>query len=642
MNNMNNKNNKNGQNLAQPQNDEYFSDDKLYLKIISYYLECESVKETAEKMNVSVVKVRRVLITEGLWTSRAAAMVERLLNEGKNIDQIAEELCISREGVRQYLPYSRGLYMGENRSVAALNSEDYRKRIETVKEKVLRRKEGLSSYGLDAGSDSEEISTEAEPVEDIEQIELDNTIEPAIKEDKNMGKRSDPYEQSPGIVTLRELPEEKQEAMLKKLKMRGEDVYRLHLELICDSPLQELLKRYEGSREEFEDVLRKYGDVKYGKTISRDILVPGGLQLHSLHYVIQRLFGWQNSHLHEFTVYGDRMKALCDNSLMKFSDLIGIVFRSPWMDQEEEFWEDDYEDGSFKTWLRKKYTGAPVSLCHGESYFMCREDVEKHQGNDIKRGIEECLADTAEDDGTDTVSRRRSYIGGEFYEQEKLIAKAMKEEGEEAAYRLMSLKEMRYLGAGKHYAGSLLERLSVEEVFCFGDRKPIWYGAEGESSGYQIYADGDHLPESFDEFMDEDMLDEIESVKEGDDEPMNQPFINCITDELLYHYDFGDNWRVWITGSCGCEDLVEEGRITQEELDDAIIQVYTTYRPVVIAQDGISVFDDVGGPEGYAQFLKGINGEKVDAYDYDDGEETLEWAKSLGWSKRRSSNKNFL
>ena len=38
------------------------------------------------------------------------------------------------------------------------------------------------------------------------------------------------------------------------------------------------------------------------------------------------------------------------------------------------------------------------------------------------------------------------------------------------------------------------------------------------------------------------------------------------TDELLYHYDFGDGWRVRITASDDCPDLVESGRISQKEL----------------------------------------------------------------------------
>ena len=42
--------------------------------------------------------------------------------------------------------------------------------------------------------------------------------------------------------------------------------------------------------------------IKYGESISRDILVPFNLPLHNLHYVINQAFGFTNSHLHEFTL----------------------------------------------------------------------------------------------------------------------------------------------------------------------------------------------------------------------------------------------------------------------------------------------------------------------------------------------------
>ena len=55
-----------------------------------------------------------------------------------------------------------------------------------------------------------------------------------------------------------------------------------------------------------------------------------------------------------------------------------------------------------------------------------------------------------------------------------------------------------------------------------------------------------------------------------------------------------------------------------------------------------SSLDYVGDMHGYIEFLKGINGEgKYDSI-YEDAKESLEWAKSLGWSKRKTGNKNLL
>ena len=495
-----------------------FTEDKLYQDIVDTYRETGSVQKTAEKVGVSVVKVRRVLITEGLWVSDTSVRIGELIEKGFSAREIADELSITEKAVQQYMPYTKGIYMGDSRSVAAMNSEDYRKRVETVKQNIVGRNAGYqnsTSYG--------------------------------------------------------NIPDEKIKA--RKIKARGEDFYRLHLEILSDLP------------DESVDALRAYGGVMYGDTVSRDIIVPGSLPLYSLHYVIQRLFGWQNSHLHRFRIPDNRVKMLCDDSLKKYVDLVGIVFRSPWMDEDEEFWADDYEDGSFKRWLRKKYTGRCISLCHGESYFQCRDDVAVY--------LEDMLRREGEYNGRDMIG----------------------------SFETMSLDDwlMVFMESGP----DLLERLSVKEVLAFGDER---------------------LPKKYDDFMDEMMLDQLEAVKDGKDEPLNQPYINCITDELLYNYDFGDNWWVSIKGNRGCEDLIEAGRITREELDDAIAQMMETFRPVVIAQDGLSVFDDVGGLYGYCEFLKGTygDGEYDGPFEYGNKEENLAWAKMLGWNRRRSGNKNFL
>ena len=331
---------------------------------------------------------------------------------------------------------------------------------------------------------------------------------------ENEGSSEKLSEQYPGIITLRELPEDKQKIVRKDLRMFGEDIYRLHLELVTDWEPEAVWGRYEESAEYYRDVLKKYGEVRYGDTITRDILVPGGLPLYALHYVIQRLFGWENSHLHRFELPEERVLKLSDGKREKLAELIGLVFRSPWMEEEEEFWADDYEGGSFLAWLRKKYTGPCLSLCHGESYFQCRKDVEQYLAGsytDKKRGWREMVADM-----------------------------------------------------------KVLERLPVEVVLCFGDRRCPGQGYEKLAEGDRILAvedenptdgdgklaEGDELPECFADFMDEEMLDEIRDVKNGPDEPNNQPIIGCVTKELLYFYDFGDGWNVRITGSLGCEDSI--------------------------------------------------------------------------------------
>ena len=96
-------------------------------------------------------------------------------------------------------------------------------------------------------------------------------------------------------------------------------------------------------------------------------------------------------------------------------------------------------------------------------------------------------------------------------------------------------------------------------------------------------------------------------------------------------------------------DLIKSDRLTAEEWEEAKLQLHSKHRPVCIAQDGLPVFDDVGNLYGYAAFLRCINRDARknsiadeddnSPYPYHDKAETLAWAKSLGWNKRRVSNK---
>lgn len=107
---------------------------------------------------------------------------------------------------------------------------------------------------------------------------------------------------------------------------------------------------------------------------------------------------------------------------------------------------------------------------------------------------------------------------------------------------------------------------------------------------------------------------------------------------LIYNYDFGDDWTVTITKKRNCNDLLQKDYISEDELLEVEEKVITNHMPVCIHKDGIFVLDDVGGMSGFARFLKIINESK----DKEERDSYLEWAKSLGWSRRKVSNKLIL
>ena len=79
------------------------SPEPMYHQIISTYLDNRSVTDTAAKCKTSPVKVRKVLITERLWSSRTSIEVQHYLNLGKRTAQIAAILCTTEKAVQQFL-----------------------------------------------------------------------------------------------------------------------------------------------------------------------------------------------------------------------------------------------------------------------------------------------------------------------------------------------------------------------------------------------------------------------------------------------------------------------------------------------------------------------------------------------------------
>ena len=243
--------------------------DELYQQIIDSYKETGSVKKTAEELGTYPIKVRRVLITEGLWHSKTSNQVAELLALGKSVAEIAEELVISEKNVQSYMPYSRGQYGGEDRSNEAIRSEEYRERMQQAAKNQVTNTEARSKKKED------DIQEQRRLLE-----ELNAEKERLMKEKKEFWDMI--------------------EAEIKRIPM----AMQLHLELDLGY-----------FAEEHKKVLRRYGRMKDG--ITRDFIVPGNMTLHGLHYAIMKAFGWQNSHLHSYVPYEDEFKKMTDGGLVK-------------------------------------------------------------------------------------------------------------------------------------------------------------------------------------------------------------------------------------------------------------------------------------------------------------------------------------
>ena len=334
---------------------------------------------------------------------------------------------------------------------------------------------------------------------------------------------------------------------------------RLRLEL-KDENLSDYQKR----------MLKRYGESISGDSIIRDILIPSDMPLHNLHYAIQKLFGWQNSHLRRFCLPEDKYQKLTGDTVKGWADLVGTLFQPPSEGEEDIFWDDDYETGSFKVWLKKKYTGPYIYGGEMEYPEVAKQDVQRllehFQMVDVRESFWDYMKRVEQDKNTEM----------------KIIKKAPLID--------LTIEEMNSSIIIETGTDSLLERLEVDKVLA----------AQGEN--------------------------------------VDSKTLFPLTKELIYNYDFGDNWIIKITKYKDCEDLLKQNSVDDHELMMARDIVLDKHKPVCIYKEGVSVLDDVGGLSGFADFLSVI-------YEEGDKEEASShrvWAKSLGWSDKKVSNKGMI
>ena len=425
---------------------------------------------------------------------------------------------------------------------------------------------------------------------------------------------------------------------LKEEKSEQNQVLRLHMESY-DEYSNDIIDAAD------TEIFRKYGKVEYGKSISRDVIVPADIPLYALHYVIQRAFGWQNSHLHQFYLPDERFKMITNDNAFMWSCMVGLLFRSPLMDNEDEFWADDYNGGSFKNWLRTKYTGPYLSQCHGEGIISCKEDMMQL---DMKAEyyvlyLTSYNKKTKKYDGEEIlceVSPVLDYKGNKLPKPKPLLYKKIPYRVEKVKFENVPVEGLKFIFERNPYA--LLERLPLNSVLAPGELAfPENCSEEEKNVNKEMVCSGDELIS----YMEK-------NIKKIFEDYIDSPYIQVnplpVTDVLLYDYDFGDNWKIKITASRDSTDLVQAGRITKGQLDRANAKCREMYRPVLIAKDGEMLIDDVGGIHGFADFLQKINPElkgKSEEQKKEAKQEKmhlLSWAKGLGWHREKLTDFNLL
>lgn len=103
-----------------------------------------SLRSVAEEMEISVVKVRKLLISGGFYSTSTSRKVQKLYNEAREaylgkgektaqaekhaVIIVCEKTHLGRASVYSYLPFKNDAYGLDEKSPAAMRQERYRKK----------------------------------------------------------------------------------------------------------------------------------------------------------------------------------------------------------------------------------------------------------------------------------------------------------------------------------------------------------------------------------------------------------------------------------------------------------------------------------------------------------------------------------
>ncbi len=91
------------------------------------------LKNTAKEFSMSELKIRKILITAGVYHNEASDLVYRLYREGKSKEEIKIITGLGKSSVNGYLPYIKTIYKQSEVSLNARRIEVYRHRQSIVK-----------------------------------------------------------------------------------------------------------------------------------------------------------------------------------------------------------------------------------------------------------------------------------------------------------------------------------------------------------------------------------------------------------------------------------------------------------------------------------------------------------------------------
>lgn len=118
--------------MSRPKKFSHYNADKIQSELIEAvvesYEETGELKITANEFNLSPLKIRKILITAGVYQNKVSDEVNELYKQGKTTQQIMEITGLKKSSVNGYLPYSKIIYKSDIVSRNAVRIQVYRNR----------------------------------------------------------------------------------------------------------------------------------------------------------------------------------------------------------------------------------------------------------------------------------------------------------------------------------------------------------------------------------------------------------------------------------------------------------------------------------------------------------------------------------
>lgn len=94
--------------------------EKLFDDVVRVYSEAKSIRKCAYECGISDAKVKKILITLGLYKNSVSVRIARLVALGYDARAIVEQTGLSSKVVNANMPYTKGVYNGDTPTKNAL------------------------------------------------------------------------------------------------------------------------------------------------------------------------------------------------------------------------------------------------------------------------------------------------------------------------------------------------------------------------------------------------------------------------------------------------------------------------------------------------------------------------------------------